>query len=197
MKRLVLFVEGQGDELAVQTLVRRLISEHSGWDCIIPDSRPFRVGGLSHLIQRPGKQDDWLRWLRAAQKRPNFGGVLLLLDGDIDSIGGRPFCARLNAAELVQRAISVGAGVQFSVAVVFACCEFESWLIAGVKSLAGRPLPPDNRPGIPADVEPPDGDLEEHPRGAKEWLSRQIDGGYDPLHFLGKRSHEGGLTDGG
>jgi hypothetical protein len=51
--------------------------------------------------------------------------------------------------------------------------EYESWLIGGVESLAGRPLP-DGRPGIRAGTEAPPQDLERTTRGAKGWLGRHM-----------------------
>ena len=43
----------------------------------------------------------------------------------------------------------VGAGKLFSVAIVFVCMEFESWLIAGIESLLGKPFS-DGRKGFRA-----------------------------------------------
>jgi hypothetical protein len=62
---------------------------------------------------------------------------------------------------------------------VFACQEFESWLIAGIESLAGKKLA-EGRIEIPANLKPPEGDLELHPRDAKGWLNEHIPAGYKP-----------------
>jgi hypothetical protein len=62
--------------------------------------------------------------------------------------------------------------------VVFARQEFESWLIAGIESLAGKRLP-DGRM-IDKGAKAPQGDLEENPRDAKGWFSTLIEGGYKP-----------------
>jgi len=62
---------------------------------------------------------------------------------------------------------------------VFACQEFESWLIAGVESLAGKPLK-DGRPGVKAGIAPPDKNLEAAPRDAKRWLRKATVSGYSP-----------------
>jgi hypothetical protein len=72
----------------------------------------------------------------------------------------------------------VGAGKTFSVPVVFARQEFETWLIAGVASLAGRRLP-DGRL-IEPNAKAPDGDLELSPRDAKGWLRAIVEEGYKP-----------------
>jgi hypothetical protein len=79
---------------------------------------------------------------------------------------------------LASAAMQVGAGKEFSVAVVFARQEYETWLIAGVSSLAGRGL----RDGrlIRSNAKAPEGDLETSPRDAKGWLDNIIEGGYKP-----------------
>lgn len=74
--------------------------------------------------------------------------------------------------------MQVGAGTTFSVAVVFARQEFESWLIAGIASLRGQALP-DGRL-IDSDAKAPEGDLELSPRDAKGWLGTIVEGGYKP-----------------
>src|SRR5262249_32028437 len=123
-------------------------------------------------------QSNWLRWLEAAQKRPHLGAVLLFLDGDARAIEGGPFCARQVACRLAQRARRVGAGTTFSVAVVFACREYESWFIACVEHLAGKPLPPDDRPGIRDGTPAFPSDPEVNPRDAKGWLGQRMHAGY-------------------
>jgi hypothetical protein len=176
MRRLILFVEGDGEADAVPTLVRRLLTERADWDDIFLDHNAFRLGSIGKLT----KQDyrDWKRLLGAALKRPNVGGVLLLLDGDTDRVGGTAFCAAVAAKSLAGSAIHAGAGKIFSVAVVFATQEFETWLIAGIRSQAGQRLP-DGRL-IHSSATAPAGDLEANPRDAKGWLRDIIDGGYKP-----------------
>ncbi|MGH7973777.1 MAG: hypothetical protein ACREIC_34100, partial [Limisphaerales bacterium] len=61
-----------------------------------------------------------------------------------------------------------GAGKTFSLAVVFACIEYESWLIAGIESLSGKRYK-DGRPALPADLRFPLGDCESH---GKRWLEQ-------------------------
>jgi len=180
---LTLFVEGDGDEAALPVLVRRLLKESKATDVLCVDDRLWITGGASRLVTPKAVQDgNWERWLSAARKRKEFFGVLLVADGDLKGIGNQPFCPGRAALDLIRRAKTVGAGHIFSVAVVFACREYESWLIAGVRSLAGRALP-GGLTGVRAGVEPPDGDLELHPRDAKGWLSKSIVNGYkETLH---------------
>ena len=174
-KRLVLFVEGDGDARAVSILVKRLLTEADAWDCLHLDPDPFFASSLGKLLKNDCEK--WTNWLGAAAKHRDIGAVLLLLDGDSRKIGGEVFCAANMAKKLAQEAKRARGGELFSVAVVFACQEFESWLIAGVESLAGKTLK-DGRAGVKADVTPPDRDLEAAPRDAKKWLRKAMPSGY-------------------
>nr|VFJ96136.1 MAG: protein of unknown function (DUF4276) [Candidatus Kentron sp. H]VFJ96850.1 MAG: protein of unknown function (DUF4276) [Candidatus Kentron sp. H]VFK02619.1 MAG: protein of unknown function (DUF4276) [Candidatus Kentron sp. H] len=179
MKRLALFVEGKGDAAAVSIIVKRLLTEQNAWDCLFPDSRPFVVGEVGRLLKDDCRQ--WRRWLGAAAKHGDLGAVLLVLDGDIEKLQGKAFCAASLARALATESERAGGGRLFSVAAVFACREFESWLIAGVESLAGKNLE-DGRPGIEAGTRAPEGDLESAPRDAKGWLRQMMERGtgYSP-----------------
>lgn len=139
MKRIVLFVEGEGEAVAVPMLIRLHLTEQNAWDAVILDDHPFRVGQINKLI----KDDfyEWKRKLKAALKRSNVGGVLLLLDGDIKKVGRKSFCAAEVAQSLAQSAKDVGGGAVFSVASIFVHQEYESWLIASFASLEGKELP--------------------------------------------------------
>ena len=175
MKKIVLFVEGDGDEIAMPHLISRLLTEQNAWDAIILDPNPFRVGQINKLLKDDYRE--WKRKLQACLKRPKVGGILLILDGDIKRvIGGGSFCAASVAQSLAEVAKTVGGGSIFSVASVFAVQEYESWLIAGVESFSGKTFPDERT--VPSDIKPPDGNLEESPRGAKGWLHRAIEGGY-------------------
>lgn len=176
MKRIVLFVEGEGEATAVPRLVSRLLTEQNAWGVAILDEHPFRVGQINKLVKNEYRE--WKRKLAASLKRSNVGGVLLMLDGDIKKVASAAFCAATVAKSLSKVATEVGAGNTFSVTSVFANQEYESWLLAGIESLAGKTLP-DGRT-IPADIDVPDGNLEESPRDAKGWLNKRIAGGYKP-----------------
>ncbi len=139
MRRLVLFVEGDGDVDAVPALVKRLITDAGEWYDILLDDNPLRVGEVSKLVREDFR--DWKRLPAVSLKRPEVGGVLLILDGDIEKVGGTVFCAATIARSLAGAATHLGAGKTFSVAVVFARQEYETWLIAGLTSLAGKRLP--------------------------------------------------------
>ncbi len=175
-------MEGEGDRVAVPLLVKQLLTELNGWSDLVLDSQPFVVGNVAELTAKDGR--DWVRWLNAARQRPRLGAVLLVQDGDLARIRGEDFCAMRFAQRLGEWARAAGAGTTFSVASVFACMEFESWILASLERLAGHPLP-DGRPGVRVDAQSPTGDLEANPRDAKGWLRRQIDAGYKPARDQG------------
>ena len=178
MKRIVQFVEGEGEAVAIPRLIKRILTDQNAWGMgdIVLDEEPYRVGHLNKLLKNQYRE--WKRKLQASLQRRNVGGVLLVLDGDLERIGTTTFCAAEAARALADQAKNVGGGIAFSVAVVFARQEYESWLIAGIASLAGKRLG-DGRLIAP-DASAPDGDLEESPRDAKRWLSKLIEGGYKP-----------------
>jgi hypothetical protein len=177
-KRLVLFVEGEGDAYAVPVLVQRLLNDLAPWDCLFLDRDALRVGNVAKLTGR--RAGEWARFIGVARKRRNLGGILLLLDGDVPPAGEREFCARRTGWDFSRRAREQGAGSLFSVASVFALQEYESWLIGGIESLAGRLLPPDGRPGVPPDIGVLPPDPEKGPRSAKQWLGRHMASAYKP-----------------
>jgi hypothetical protein len=172
--RLVLFVEGAGDREAAPVLLKTLLTERNAWAHLTLDPNPFTVGAL---LRNEGEV--WKRQLRATAKGGGLGAVLLLLDGDAGRVGTETFCAGRFAARLTTLARDVGAGTMFSLAVVFACQEFESWMLACADRLAGQGLP-DGRPGIRAGTEAPTADTERGPRDAKGWMADHCEEGYRP-----------------
>ncbi len=177
-KRLVLLVEGQGDVEAAPVLLKRLLGEYHAFDIVFPDPAPFRVGEYGRISRNDF--GEWRRFLEAAAKRRDLGGCLLLLDGDSPlKVEGQAFCAARAARRLAEEARKVGAGAVFSVAIVFACMEFESWLIAGAQSLAGKSFL-DGRKGLPDMTEQIPADPETAPRDAKGWFRARIKSGYSP-----------------
>ena len=180
-KRLVLLVEGHGDVKAVSVLVDRLLKERNPWDCLFLDRNAIRIGGIETLAGNEKNRGEWSRWLRVAAKRPRTAAILAVLDGDKNTVEGKPFCAASVARLLAERSRVVRGGELFSVACVLARQEFESWLIAGIDSLAGRLLP-DHREGIRAGASSANLDTETAPRDAKGWLSKCMVNGYKPTH---------------
>ena len=82
------------------------------------------------------------------------------------------------AGQLATLARDIGGGSVFSVAVVIARAEMESWFLAGADSLKG------GRDGngllLKDNSQAPTGDLESSPRAAKGWLNKNMPLGYKP-----------------
>jgi hypothetical protein len=169
MKRLVLFVEGQGDVKAAPSLVGDLLNQLPAdlQGQLFLDNAPIRAGSVHQVTGR--RQPNFLRHLGIAAKRPKLGAVLLLLDGDAESVEGQAFCAVHVARTIAQRAAEAGAGTMFSFAAVFLRQEYESLLIAVADQLPGL------RPGVAVPPAP-----EEAPRDAKGWLHENLTDGYKP-----------------
>ena len=180
-KKLVLFVEGPGDQAAAPVLVKKLLTEIGGWDALrLGNDLPWKVGGVESVTK--GNGAEWQQKLRAVHKQKDLGAVLLLLDGDHESIRKETFCPVVFARRLAEQAREAGGGTQFSVACAFALREYESWFIACADRLAGQRLP-DNREGMRGKTTPPSPsiDLERgHIRDAKKWVGTQMLSGYKP-----------------
>ncbi len=180
MKRLVLIGEGHGEVSALPCLALKLLRESNAQQHLAVDPDVIRARnplGLLKWSRDENRADPglWLHYLRAAVRRPQLGGVLALFDGDAQHFPAgstAPFCAAIAAASMVQAATHVGAGKTFSLAVVFACVEFETWIIASVESLAGKTFP-DGRPLLPAGTIFPGGHPESH---GKRWLEKHLPG---------------------
>jgi len=170
--------EGQGEEQSLPNLASRLLSEHGGDDILYVDQNVMRVKDVHHLAKSNFK--NWKRYLAAATKKRELGAILLVLDGDAGFFpaGTRtPFCPADVASQLTKVAEETVHSAE-RLAVVFACREYESWLIAGVSSIAGKQI--DGRVMIPKNVEVTEPDLEAAPRDAKGWLSKRMPNGYSP-----------------
>lgn len=177
-KRLVLMVEGDGDAQAAPVLLKRLLADCNAFDVVTLDPDPLRVGEYGKI-----SSDDfanWRRFLQVAAKRRQLGECLLILDADsLTNVRGQPFCAMQAAYLLADQARTVGGGSLFSVAIVFACMEFESWLIAGAPTLAGKAFT-DGRRELPEKIEEVPPDPESAPRDAKDWFRRIMTTRYKP-----------------
>ncbi|MEZ5299835.1 MAG: DUF4276 family protein [Verrucomicrobiales bacterium] len=176
-KRLVVFVEGEGDSESSIILLNKVLTDQEAWDCAFADSNVFTMkGGVEKCL---GKGADKFRnWIRAAALRPNLGGILVLIDGDKPDPADGCECPFEIASRIGAEAAKAGAGSSFSLAVVLARQEFESWFVAAAGHLAGKDLP-DGRPGLAKDASSPP-DPETEPRDAKGWLGRQMRFGYKP-----------------
>jgi len=176
MKRLVLLGEGHGEVLALPVLVKRLLKERDARQLLFVDSHVIRTNP-ARLVKwdRKINQSDYSEWISRitlAARRPDVGGILAVYDGDMlmfPAGSKTPFCAATAAKEMATAAMTSGICRSLSLAVVFACCEYETWLVAGVESLVGPRLK-DGRT-IPRHLKFPTGRPESHGKG---WLERNL-----------------------
>lgn len=156
MPGLILVVEGDGDKLAMPALVNRLLAEsgHVLWH--VDSRRTKTVGQIGTLRKCLG---DYVEYLRA--ERP--GAVLFVVDLDDE-------CPKRAAYEIAARVRE--AQLPFPVAVVFAKCEYEAWLLASIETVSADPVRFEEALSYPDD---PD-----ERRGAKEWIQHRTRPAYDP-----------------
>ena len=144
-------VEGEGDELALPLLIRRVTAELDPAlyvDVFVgkraPRSGLVNPGGIEAAVEQ------------TARAGGAMAGLLILLDADDD-------CPADLGPTLLRRARSVRS--DRAMGLVLAKREYEAWFLASAESLAGkRGLPPDLRPPVDS----------EGIRGAKEWLSARL-----------------------
>lgn len=173
MKRLVLLGEGHGEVAALPIMVRRLLKEKGTSNLLFVDNEVIRTSP-TQLVKwnKSDQQTDhslWIKRVKLAAQRKNVGGILAIYDGDAKTFppgSGTAFCASTAAKSMAVAAASAGAGKVFSLCVVFACSEYETWLVAGAESLAGRQLN-DGRLVLPAGIRPPEDNPESRGKG---WL---------------------------
>jgi len=189
MKRLVILGEGHGEVSALPILAKKILLEKDAGQRLFVDKEIIRARNPSGLVKwdKERKQpdfDEWLKRIRIAVRRSNLGGILAVFDGDAKKFpagSDSPFCAATAAKLMAEAAGAIGAGRDFSLAVVFACVEYESWLIAGTESLAGKSFA-DGRPILKKGLPFPEGPGEAH---GKAWLERNCLSGYRPTRDQG------------
>ena len=177
MKRLVLVGEGHGEVSALPALVGKLLEEKDSRHTLFVDHEVVRKSNPVKWDKQAARPDysKWISYVTLAARRREVGGVLALYDGDFSSFpagSGSPFCAATAAQAMAAAALAAGAGKTFSLAVVFACVEYETWIIAGIESLAGKKYQ-DGRPVLPSNLKFPPGDPESH---GKKWLEQRCQG---------------------
>lgn len=145
-------VEGQGEIEAVPILVRRIVAAVTP-EVALRIPHPIRVP-RSRLVRRGELERAVELAARQVRHLGPEGGILILLDSDDD-------CPAELGPSLLARTRSVRADMPLSIAL--AKREFESWFLAAAGSLPGEMMPPADPEAI---------------RGAKEWLSAHLDGGY-------------------
>jgi hypothetical protein len=177
MKRLVLLGEGHGEVSALPVLVDRLRREKDPRNTLFVDHDVIRGPNPVKWDKQAARPDyrKWVSRITLAARWRDVGGVLAIYDGDLPSFpagSGSRFCAATAARSMTGAAAAAGAGKTFSLAVVFACIEYETWIIAGIESLAGKKYK-DGRPALPPNLKFPPGDPESH---GKRWLEQNCRG---------------------
>lgn len=153
MPTIVPIVEGHGEVPSVRPLIYRILA-HAESPVPIEVARPIRKP-RSKLV-REGELERAVQ-LASRQCGPD-GLVLVMIDADDD-------CAARLGPELEQRSRRV---TPFRVSVVLPVCEYEAWLLASARSIAGQR-------GLPTDLEPPDDP--EGLRDAKGWITSRLPNG--------------------
>src|SRR3989442_6630926 len=133
-------VEGQGDEVAVPLLLRRLQDAAQAWG--------FEIGKPHRRRRTQLVKKDYLQnAVRVAALRENCAGILILFEADDDCPG--------ELAPTLEHWSQEAAG-EIPCAVVMANREYEAWFLASIEALRGRA-------GIvPNAVTPP------HPEGLRD-----------------------------
>lgn len=154
-------VEGHGEaqpppggrEPAVHILIARLLHALNCWT-LFPGKKysPFRLSSSGSFF-RAGKLENTIR---LHKKYEDCAAVLILVDME-------DHCAKDKAFEITGR-ISRMEPLPFSVAVVCAVREYESWFLASLESIANRSY----------------GDKPEKRRNAKGWLNEELE--YREVH---------------
>ena len=190
MKRLVLLGEGHGETAALPILVRKILQDRHEvirlplYDPVLR-SKPAQLVKWDKEKSRADYQK-WIERVALAARYADGGGILAVFDGDAKEFpagSSFPFCAATAAREMVKAASEAGAGKICSLAVVFACVEYETWLIAGLESFVGRRLEDGSVP-LREGLKFPSGDWESH---GKRWLEKNFPG-YRPTR------HQSALT---
>lgn len=184
--KITILCEGHSDVDAAPLLIRRikkdLFREGAQEKSVSVQNSGMRVGQFSKLL-RPRNDGTELEKKLLLATRQVASGIILLIDGDAlppQPQGVKcPFGAAKALVEIARRA---GAGQRFSFASVFAMQEFETWMIAGARSISANDTSGKYR--LREDVNFPLGNIEEHPRNAKDWFVYNMRNGYTPTADL-------------
>ena len=142
-----ILTEGKGERKSGPELIRRILFHRLQEYEIQADNNPLSACGKGRLIK------DFENLLRSLFKRPNCGGVLVLVDSD-------RCCAKELATGLSARARQLALG---PVVVVCPVEEIENWFVCSAESICESSDPP-------ADCE--------HHKSPKKWLDNCLEGGY-------------------
>ncbi len=128
--RLYVLVEGNGELEAAPALIRRLINEYhkpSKFDLSIKARSAKGNGNITRHLER---------MLAGFAGLADCKALLILLDAEKDHCLCPPKFARELAARVEAQHL------RFPVAIVCACCEYESWFLVSLKTIADKWLVP-------------------------------------------------------
>ena len=151
--KIACIVEGKGDVEAVRVLIRRIALDLYP-ELTIDILRPIRVSRNQVVKENELEREVEL----AAEKIRGQGAIFIILDADND-------CPAELGPALLTRALQTRSDIP--IAVVLAKHEFEAWFLAAAESIRGQR-------GLRNDIHSPSNP--EAIRGAKEWLSHQMEG---------------------
>lgn len=118
-------VEGDGDETAAPHLIRRIFHEYlERFDLKV--GKALNANGRDNLLKPDGIE----RFLKYTKIKTDCAGVLVLIDTERESLS----CPPDLADDLAGRARRLN--LPFPVAVVCATCEYESWFLINLDSIA-------------------------------------------------------------
>ena len=146
-------VEGHSEVEAVPLLIRR-VAANLYPELAVTIPRPIRVS--RDKILEVGQLEKWIEV--TSVRIGGQGAIFVILDSDDD-------CPAELGPALFERALQVSSNLP--IAVVIANREFEAWFLAAAESLRGQR-------GLKNDICLPSDP--EAIRGAKEWLSNQMEG---------------------
>lgn len=126
VSRIVLLVEGDGDQAAVPELVRR-VSLRLDLHGMQPTSKPIRCGGLERL-QREGELE---RFVTYGCQRHDGDGALLVLDCDDD-------CPKEAVSAFALRIAPIAQRFSKKIGIAFLRREFETLFLFCVKRICER-----------------------------------------------------------
>jgi hypothetical protein len=155
MPKIVPIVEGYGELEAVPNLLTRILHDLQCWDFYVEN--PKNAHGCGNLTKPGGVE----KFVELCQLDRTCDAILILMDADQS-------CGVQQARVLAERIRNLG--VRVPTVIVFAQCEYESWFLASIESIAGQPL--GERPGLQTDLAWPE--HSESIVGAKSWLDKRM-----------------------
>ncbi len=181
MGKIVLFAEGQGDDKSLRALVGKLLSTRQDIPQITLCAPSFLESKWEKLSAPNGSFQVLRDRLKAAVRQHGADvTILILFDADqLPVIRGRKLPACEAAKIILEKAGAAEAGIAFSLVVVVAEQEYESWFISARDQLAGETVDGIRMKSGPFAAPP----APEKKRGAKEWVKKHLLPGYnEPTH---------------